>query len=73
MFIFKTIYKYVTEQYEKNIYKSSHRRCSIKKSVLKKFHKIHRKTSVSESLLQKRLQHKCFSVDFAKFLRAPIL
>ena len=56
-----------------------------KKGVLKKFHKIHLKTPVSESLfnrlsglrpaslLKKRLQHRCFQVNFAKFLRTPFL
>ena len=53
--------------------------------VLKNFCKFHRKTSVLEYLfnevaglkaynaIKKRLQHRCFSVKFAKFLRAPIL
>ena len=41
---------------------------------------IHRKTSVLESffnkaagLIKKRLQHRCFPVSIAKFLRTPIL
>ena len=37
-----------------------------KKSVLKKFHKTHMKTSVSESLLQKTPTQMFFSVNFAK-------
>ena len=43
------------------------KRCS------KKFHKIHRKTPVPESLflLKKRLLHRCFPVNFVKFLRTP--
>ena len=38
--------------------RSSHRRCSIEKGLLKKIRKIHRKAPVSESLFQKscRLQ-----------------
>ena len=56
-----------------------------KKSVLKNFAKFHRKTSVLKSLfnkipclqacnfIKKRLQHSCFPVKFAKFLRTPIL
>ena len=56
-----------------------------KKGVLKKFHKIHLKTPVLESyfngvsglkavtLLKKRLQHRCFQVNFMKFLRTPFL
>ena len=47
-----------------------------------KFRKIHRKTPVPvpffkknwpATLLKKRLSHKCFPVNFAKFLRAPFL
>ena len=50
-----------------------------------KFRKIHRKTPVPESLfnkvvglkpatlLKKSLWHRCFSVNFAKFLRTPFL
>ena len=41
-------------------YRSSHRRCSVKKGVLR-FHKIHRKTG--------DLWHRCFSMNFAEFLR----
>ena len=37
-----------------------------KKSVLKKFDKIHKKTSASGFLLQKRLRHKCFFCGFCK-------
>ena len=56
-----------------------------KKGVLKKFHKIHLKTPVLESyfnsisclrvvtILKKRLQHRCFQVNFMKFLRTPFL
>ena len=56
-----------------------------KKGVLKIFCKIHRKTPVSESLfnkvarlrpatlIKKKLWHKCFPVNFAKFLRTPFL
>ena len=55
--------------------------CSIKKVFL--FSKIHRKTPVPEPLFQenckpesynfikKRLWQRCFSVNFAKFLRTP--
>ena len=59
-------------------------RCSVKKVFLK-FRKIHRKTPVPEplfnkvaglrpaTLLKKRLWHRCFPVNFAKFLRTPFL
>ena len=57
---------------------------SVKKVFLE-FRKIHRKTPVPESLfnkvaglrpatlLKKRLWHRCFPVNFAKFLRTPFL
>ena len=54
-------------------------RYSVKKSVFAKFCKIHRKTSVPESfnrpatLFKKRLWHRCFPVNFAKFLRTLCL
>ena len=42
------------------------KRCSYK------FRKIHRKAPVtSATLLKKRLWHRCFPVNFAKFLRTP--
>ena len=60
-------------------------RCSVK-TCSKKFRKIHRKTSVRETLffndvaglnsailLKKNLWHKCFLMNVAKFLRAPLL
>ena len=60
-------------------FRSSHRRCSAKKGVLKNFCKFHRKTPMLESLfdkfaglndcnlIRKRLQHRCFPK--APFLR----
>ena len=65
-------------------FKSSHRRCSVKKVFLT-FRKFDRKIPVLESLLnkvagleacnfiKKRLQHRYFPVKFAIFLRTPIL
>ena len=53
-----------------SLFRSSHRRCFWE------FHKIHRKTHVLQSpatLLKKRLWHRCFPVNSAKFLRAPFL
>ena len=67
------------------LFRSSHRRYSVKKGVLKNFRKTHRKTPVLASflnkvaglrpstLLKKRPQHRCFPVNFAKFLRTNIL
>ena len=66
-------------------YKSSLRRCSVKRGVLKNFAIFHRKTLVLESLfnkvaglkacsfIKKRLQNRCFSVNIMKFLRIPLL
>ena len=36
-----------------------------------KFLKIHRKTPVPATLLKRRPWHRCFPVNFAKFLRTP--
>ena len=59
------------------IVRSSHRRCSVKKSVLKNFAKFtgkHVRQSLRPAtLLKKRLWHRCFHVNFAKFLRTPFL
>ena len=55
--------------------RNSHRRCSVKKSVLKNFANLTEK-HLCWSLLTCnfiKLQHRCFSVRFAKFLRTPIL
>ena len=65
--------------------RSSHRRCSVKKGVLRSFAKFTRKhlcqslffNEVADlrpaTLLKKRLRHRCFPVNFAKFLRTPLL
>ena len=64
--------------------RTSHRRCSVKKGVLKNFASFTGKhlywslfyevTGLQPAnFLKKRLQHKCFSVEFAKLLRTPIL
>ena len=63
-------------------YRSSHLRYSIKKGFLKNFSKFTGKHLCSESplpelmptaLLKRRLRHRCFPVNFAKFLRTPFL
>ena len=63
--------------------KSTNRRCSLKKGVLKYFAKFPRKTPVLESLfnkiagleacnfIKKTLQRRCFPVKLAKLLRTP--
>ena len=55
----------------KNVWftKTVTQRCSVKK-VFFKISQIHRKTPVPESP-KKRLWHRCFSVNFAKFKRTP--
>ena len=65
--------------------KSSHRRCSVKKGVLRNFTKFTGKHLCQSlffnkvaglrpaTLLKKRLWHRCFPVNFAKFLRTPFL
>ena len=65
-----------------HLFRSSHQRCSMKKDVLRNFAKFTGK-HLSESpflnkiarlgpqpaALKKRLWHRCFPVNFAKFLR----
>ena len=55
--------------------RSSRRRCSVKKGVLRDFAKLTRKHLCQSirpaTLLKKRLLHRYFPVNFAKFLRTP--
>ena len=65
--------------------RSSHRRCSVEKGVLRNFAKFTGKHLCQRlffnkvaglrpaTLLKKKLWHWCFSVNFAKFVRAPFL
>ena len=65
--------------------RNSHRRCSIKKGVLKNLTKFTEKYLcwslyfnkvvglTPATLLKKRLQHRCFPVNFANFLRTLFL
>ena len=65
--------------------KSSHRRCSVRKGLLRNFAKFTGKQLCqilffnkvaglrSATLLKKRLWHWCFPANFAKFLRIPFL
>ena len=52
-------------------------RCSMEKGVLRNFTKFTGKhlcqSFRSANLLNKRLWHRCFTVNFAKFLRTPFL
>ena len=74
------------QNYLRLMCRSSHRRCSIKKGILKNFPEILRKTSITQclfiivagrrpvTLLKKGLWHSCYiPVNFAKFLRTPSL
>ena len=66
-------------------YKSSHQRCSVKKSVLRIFAKFTRNTCARVSffnkveglrpatLIKEKLCYRCFLVNFAKFLRTPFM
>ena len=73
-------------RFKLNLYRSSHQRCSIEIVVLKNFHKIHTRNHLCRSvffnkvaalrpvtLLKRRLWHRCFPVNFVKFLRTPFL
>ena len=62
--------------------RSSHRRYSVRKGVLRNFAKFTKKhlcqslffNNVSGwGLFKKRLWHRCFAVNFAKYLRTPFL
>ena len=65
--------------------RSSHQSCSVWKGVLRKFTKFTGKHLCQSlffnkvaglkpaTLLKKRLWHRCFSVNFVKFLRTPFL
>ena len=66
----------------KKHHRSSHRRCSVKKMFLKVSQISPENTCVGVCFqyglqtcnsIKKRLQHRCFPVKFAKFLRTPIL
>ena len=68
-----------------SVNKSSHRRCSTRKGVLRNFANFTGKHPYQSlffnkvvglgpaTLLKKRLQHRYFPVNFAKFLRTPFL
>ena len=60
-------------------YRSSHRRCPLKKGVLKNFTKFtcasvfpgNLLQAAPATLLKNTLCHRCFPMNFAKFLRTP--
>ena len=51
--------------------RSSHQGCSMKQGVLRNFTKFTENTCARVSFLIKRLRHRFFLVNFAKFLRIP--
>ena len=67
------------------IFRSSHQRCAVRKCVLRNFKKFTGKHLCQSlffnkvaglspaNLLKKRLWHRCFSLNFLKFLRTPFL
>ena len=67
------------------ILRSSHRRCSVRKGVIRNFSKFTGKQLYQSLYFQKvaglrpatlikwRLWHRCFPVNFEKFLRTPFL
>ena len=56
------------------LYISSHQRCSVKKGVLKNFTKFTGKHLARPStLLNKRLQHRCFPKNFVKLSRTTFI
>ena len=60
------------------LFRSSHRRCSVKKSIPKNFANFtgeHLRWILLQAcnFIKKRFQHWCFPVKFSKFLRTSIL
>lgn len=60
------------EAHLQKMFRSSHRSCFIKKATLKDFALFRGKDLQACNFNKQSLQHKCFSVKFTKFLRAPI-
>ena len=54
-------------------FKSCHQRCSVKKGILKNCAKFTENTCARVSFFKISLWHRCFPVNFAKFLRTPFL
>ena len=53
-------------------FRMSHRKCLMKKAFLKNFGIFTGKLQTC-NLIKKRLRHRCFPLNIAKFLRSPIL
>ena len=83
----KSIYMYLPFIYKAPfiLRRGSHRRCSVRKGVLRNFENFTGKHLCQSpffnkvaglrtaTLLKKRLWHRCFPVNIAKFLRTPFL
>ena len=57
-----------------SFFRSSHQRCSVRKVFLEISQNSQENTCASarpETLLKKRLSHRCFHVNFVKFLSTP--
>ena len=74
----KGVLKTLSDIYD-GAFRSSHRRCSVRKGVIRNFAKFAGKHLCQSLffnkvfLLKKRLWHRCFPVNFTKFLRTPFL
>ena len=64
---------FLTCQFINNTNRSSHRRCPVKKVVLRNFAKFTGKPLRPATLLNWKLWNRCFPVNFAKFLRTLFL
>ena len=61
----------ISEKLDNTFYRSSQRRCSIKKVFLKNSQNSKEDAYASVSFLKNRLSNRCFPVNLAKFLRTP--
>ena len=71
--------------FELFMFRTSHRRCSLRKGVLRNLEKFTGKNLCQSlffyevaglrpvTLLKKKLWHRCYPVNFAKFLKTPFL
>ena len=69
-------YRYNTENFTLfccKIRRNGHWRCSVKEAVHKKTSPILKENTCVGVFIKKRLQHRCFPVKIAKFLRTSIL
>ena len=69
----ENIYYFTFKDNLLDIKRSSRPEVFCKKGVLRNFAKFRGKHMCHAILLKKRFWHRCFSVNFAKFLRTPFL